>query len=258
MRNAFKAACYRCQLALMLLALPAIALAVQPAVDMEGATPRKDAVFAIPDVPPWGYASKTGEPAGVLVAITDRMADLADVPIKYRLRPQKRALAELKSGAADFVVLFESPESEAAGKRIATLLESRVVLTTRPAQDFKNLEDLAGGSVGFVLGTYYGKAFDDTDNIKKIPVHNLQNGLEMLDRGRIDALIHYDVMLERVIYANDYDASDFRSHVLSDGREGLLLISRRSPLKDYVPLFQKALRQMRANGEIVELVRSAP
>lgn len=233
-------------------------MAVQPAVEMEGATPRATAVFAIPEVPPWGYTSESGEPAGVLVAITDRMAELADVPVSYRMRPHKRAIAELRAGTVDFVMLFESPNGEAAGRRVATILETQIVLTTRPSLDARDLDDLGGKSVGYVQGTFYGEAFDTANDFEKVAVKNLQHGLDMLDRGRIDALVNYDAMLNRVIYATDYDATDFRSHVIAEGKEGLLYISRRSDLEEYVPLFQKAIGQMRANGEIVELVRSAP
>ncbi len=257
MTDAFPAARFRRHLAVILALLPALALGVQPAVEMEGATPRATATFAIPEVPPWGYASESGEPAGVLVAITDRMAELADVPVSYELRPHKRAIAELKSGDIDFVMLFRSPQSDAAGTRIATILETSIVLITRPEQDASSLEELAGRSVGYVQGTYYGEVFANAENINKVAVKNPQHGLEMLDHGRLDALVNYDAMLERVLYATDHDPSDFRSHVIAEGQEGLLYMSRQSRLEEYVPLFQRAIRQMQANGEIVELVRSA-
>lgn len=248
---------FGCLLIAALALCPALAMGVQPTVEMEGATPRATAVFAIPEVAPWGYRSEDGEPAGVLVAITDRMAELADVPVEYRLRPPKRAVSELKTGEIDYVMLFRSPESDAAGDRVATILETRIVLTTLPDRKAKSLEELEGKSVGYVQGTYYGEAFANAPNISRVAVNNLLHGLEMLDLGRVDALINYDAMLERVIYASDYEATDFHSEGIAEGREGLLYVSRDSPLHDYVSLFQRAIEQMQASGEIVELVRSA-
>ncbi|MDX1634997.1 MAG: transporter substrate-binding domain-containing protein [Marinobacter sp.] len=232
--------------------------AVQEAVEMEGATPRKPAVFVVPEIAPWGYRSESGEPAGIVVALVDRMAELADVPVRYQLRPHKRALTELESGSADFATLFRSPRSEAAGIAIAKLFDTRIVLTTLPDQSIMGLEDLAGKSVAYVEGTYYGEPFADKPEAEKVTVKGPKQGLDLVDRGRVAALISFDAILERVIYASGHEASDFRSHAISEGMDGTLFISRKSDLTDYIPLFQKAIEQMKANGEIVDLIRSAP
>ncbi|MBS3805070.1 MAG: transporter substrate-binding domain-containing protein [Oleiphilaceae bacterium] len=241
---------------MLLLALPAAA--IEPEVDTEGATPRPTATFAIPDVPPWGFESSEGKPAGVLVTLTERLSRITRIPVDFQLRPYRRAIAELRAGDADFLMLFDTPGLEAPGIRVGTVLESQILLITQAGKDTPaDLEALAGQSVGYIAGTHYGEAFEQADHFEKVSVNNPRHGLDMLRRGRISALISFDEVVTNIMDSPEFTEYDFNIRTISSNVKGQLYMSREFPHTEYLPIFSKALEHMRRNGEIRDIIEEA-
>ncbi|WP_148863251.1 substrate-binding periplasmic protein [Marinobacter fonticola] len=215
-----------------------------------GATPQS-AIFAIPAVWPWGYRDRHGEPAGSLVQLAHRLVAIADVPIDYELRPHRRAVAEIVQGRSDFVVLFENPAIDSAAFDLGVVVQTEVLLTARADSETElSMEGLAGQTVAFVSGTYYGEVFRQADKIEKVPVRDVFQALEMLKRGRVSAVLCSDQALYHTLKSLDLPYQNFRMNVFRKGQEGHLYMSRKAMHPELREPLADALEQLRQTGEL--------
>lgn len=228
------------------------------AADTDIAARLEPAIFAIPAVWPWGYADQYGEPAGTLVNLAHRLVAIADVPVEYELRPHRRAVAEIVQGRADFVVLFESPAISSFAIDLGMVVKTEVLLTARAdsAVDL-SLSGLAGRPVAFVNGTYYGEDFQRADNIRKVPVRDVFQAIEMLRLGRVSAILCSDQALFHTLNALDLPQHDFRMTVYREGQEGHLYMSRKANYPELRDSLVEALEHLRQTGEL-EAIFSLP
>jgi ABC-type amino acid transport substrate-binding protein len=235
------------------LALPVSA--TEARVDAEGGTPRPTATFAIPETPPWGFESSTGKPAGVLVQISERLSEISRIPVVYSLRPARRAIAEFRSGQADFLMFFEMPDREAPGIKVGTLLETQIVLITLDQNGGPhNLSELTGQAVGYIEGAHYGRTFEQATHFQKIAVRSAEHGLELVTLDRLSALVTFDTAVQNIMDSSEYSGYDFSVEVIDSGLEGQLYMSHKFPHTEYLPIFHGALEHMRRNGEIQDII----
>lgn len=214
------------------------------------------AVFAIPEVWPWGYEGRYGQPAGTLVNLAHRLVAIADVPLVYELRPHRRAISELLQGQVDFVVLFQSPEVEAGAIDLGTVVQTKILLTALKDSPFDlTLEGLGGQSVAFINGTYYGEAFANAPQIRKFPVRDIFQALEMLKLGRVSAILCSDQALFHTLHALHMSLDDFRIDVFRNGQEGRLYMAKEAAHPELREPITRALNQLRADGELAYIFR---
>lgn len=156
--------------------------------------------FAIPDVWPWAYEGDGGQPQGSLIEVVQRLSEITGIPVIPRLRPQRRAIVELRTGAVNFSMLFQNPER-------------------------------------------------DTD-VVKVPVHVVDQALDMLSLGRISAILASDHNLFRTLSSRKQsrDTLRFSEHV--PGLNGTLYMSRAASRPEAARRFSAAIEQMQADGEI--------
>lgn len=231
-------------------------LPVSAVADHAAEAERQPAVFVIPEVWPWGYEDRHGRPAGTLVELAHRLVSLAGVPIEYELRPHRRAIAEIVQGESDFVVLFESPAIGSVTIDLGTVVRTQVLLTARADSMVDlSLEGLAGRSVAYVHGTFYGKEFEQADEITKIPVRDIFQATEMLKLGRVDAILCSDQALYRTLKSLDVSPESFRVAVFREGQEGHLYMSRKARHPELRDELVDALEQLRESGELDSIFR---
>ncbi|WP_404361744.1 substrate-binding periplasmic protein [Marinobacter sp.] len=213
-------------------------------------------IFATPGVWPWGYKEPGEQPAGTLVRFAERLSAVADLPLMNRVLPHRRALRELETGEADFVPLFESPGAEAAGIPVEPIVTTRVLVVSRAADDVPlNIEGLAGEAVGYIRGTWYGEAFANNREIRKVAVADLNQAVEMLLLGRIRALVSTDHVFYHTIEVMNESLDQFQAGVVISEQKGILYMSRKARHPELFLAVRKAIRQMRATGELEEIFR---
>lgn len=208
------------------------------------------AVFATPQVWPWGYETDTGDPAGTISEFVDLIAAVANVPVVNSLRPHRRAVQELETGEADFITLFESPSADLAGRKVATLVITEILLAAPADQGAPQpLEQMDGESVAFIRGTYYGEAFENAGHVHKVPVNDLAQGIDMLLLGRVDAVIASDQALYHTLRAMGLSPQDFRTDTVVARQRGNLYMSRKSPRPELYEPIREAVEQLIREGE---------
>lgn len=210
--------------------------------------------FMTADVWPWGYIDEYGQPAGLLSRLANRLSELSDLPLDNRVLPHQRLVHELRLHRADFAVLFENPTLDSFASSLGVVIQADILLVTRPSNSLKlNLEGLSGRKVAYIRGTYYGESFTADQHIIKVPVHNLDQAVEMLLMGRIDALISSDLVLHHTLDALGMTAGQIRIAVHAPGHPGHLYMSDQPSHPEQAQAMQGALEQLRASGELREL-----
>lgn len=216
-------------------------------------------IFATADVWPWGFPGPDGKPAGTLVRFTDRLAAIADLPLSNELRPHRRAIVELAAGSADFAVLFESPENNRIGIPVETLLTLRVIMAGRPGEDTPlSIDAMSGKEVAYIRGSYYGEAFAGNEDIIKVPVAGLDQALEMLKLGRVDAVVASDQALYRTLKARNIPRNELRTDVVIAEQRAHLYMSRKARFPELQEPVRQAMAQMRETGELDAIFRLTP
>lgn len=242
---ALKALLFICATCLLGVFLPS-ARAADPKLSLSDT-----AIFAIPEVWPWGYEGRYGQPAGTLVNLAHRLVAVADIPIAYELRPHRRAISELIEGKVDFAVLFQSPTVEAEAISLGTVVKTQILLTgLADAPLDLTLEGLGGESIAFVNGTYYGPAFANAMHIRKFPVRDIFQAIEMLKLGRVSAILCSDQALFNTLHSLHLKPDNFRVRVFREGQEGRLYMSKKAQHPELRESVTRALDQLRQDGEL--------
>lgn len=188
--------------------------------------------------------------------MVDRLTSVADIPIQNRLRPHRRAIQELATGKADFVSLFQSPANDKVGIRVGLITRVRVLLTSLAGDNPPaTIESLAGKSVGYIRGTYYGQAFEQADRIRKVPVNSLRQAVEMLQLRRIDALVSSDQALYRTLLAMNLSTNRFHTTAVIASQSAWLYMSRKTPHPELLQPVRAAMKQLRETGELADIFR---
>lgn len=210
--------------------------------------------FLTADVWPWGYLNSEGEPAGLIAEFAERLSEVSGHPLDNRVVPHQRVIHSLQFRQADVTVVFENPALQQAAMSLGEVLRTDVLLLTlRDSSLSLDLGALSDVRVGFIRGTYYGEVFAAKQDIVKIPVHSMAQGIEMLELGRLDAMMSSDIVFLHTLKTVGLDAAEFRFAAQVSGQPALLYISRQALHPEQADALRSALETLRASGELARL-----
>lgn len=156
-------------------------------------------VFAIIDFFPFGY-SRDGEAVGLAYDAIEAVKSHSGVEITPKLMSVPRALRDVSHGKVDMLFSYKDPVMVPNVTFIGNIgcLTSLII----PGKDsgIKDYEDMHGKKVGFVGLGYFDVRKRDTWDIKPVVVNDNFIMLNMLIRGRIDAMIANDAVLNALIH----------------------------------------------------------
>lgn len=138
------------------------------------------------------YASvEDGRAAGLMIDIVDRALAVSGRRASYVLQPYPRCIANVRSGAADAILMSSDEAGLVPAPTAVAYWEVGVIARADwPADSFGSLADFAGATVGLV-GTYeYHPAIRASrDDWKVSLAADAMFNLRMAAGGRIDATI---------------------------------------------------------------------
>lgn len=217
-----------------------------------------DPVFLIAEVWPWGYLDENQQPAGLIHAFATRLASRAGIDMQYRLLPTQRVLADLKRKEGNFTVLFQNPAMENYAEPLGIVQVSDILLITQNESSQQlTLEALAGKTLGYIGGTYYGETFHADKHTVKVAISGLDQAIRMLQLGRLDAMITSDTLLHHSLKRQRIAPQAFRARMLTQGHTAYLYMVPDSRSAPYEPSVRAALEAMRNDGELDALFRDS-
>ena len=228
----------------VLFAGSSFALAAEP-VAQEAVT------FAIPDVWPWAYEDEAGELRGSLIEVANRLSEKTEVPVIPRLRPLRRAIFELRTGAVNFSILFQNPELDIEAINVSPVTQVNLLLAAMAESDYPlALGALKGERVAYIRGTYLGEVFERDTDVVKVPVNAISQALELLSMGRISAILASDHNIYRTLSSQNLSRDRLRYHQHVPGQKGALYMSRAAIRPEAALRFSAAIAEMDADGEL--------
>ena len=241
--------CKRWLLLLCLLAAPSWVVGNQ-----QPASADQPLTILLADVWPWAYETEHGMTQGLLVDLVRQLENSSGQALRIRLLPHQRLVFDFARHQGDLCILFANPEVDNFAERVAPVLSTSFVLVApRSRQTPLNLKALAGESVGYIRGTFYGDEFAADQSIRKVPVHNLEQAVMMLKRGRLQALISSAPVFYHTLQQLDSPVRDWQIMPHADAQQAYLYRQR-----DGVPLqssqaLQSALAELERQGKLAGL-----
>lgn len=212
--------------------------------------------FSLPAIQPWAEGTPDEGYKGLLVEMVKEIRRRTDLDIEFHLRPHSRAILELEEGAADFVPTFVAPGIAGLGKPVGDLASLDVLVLGRASDEpVDSLADLRGENVGYLSGTWYGRAFAENTSINKIPVNNVAHGLRLLKRGRLKAVVATEIAIPAGL-GDDVNGSGIRTLLELDTVQGKLYMSRASQPQRAAEKVARAMESMHEDGTMAKLFRN--
>lgn len=173
------------------------------------AEPRPPLIVMTDIWPPFRMLDEQGELVGLDIDLLEQLSLRTGLQFEVRRAPWARGLAALQQGKADLMTgLAKTPEREQYIEYLPSpyhVCSPRFYVAPAQAQALRDYAQLARLKIGYVLESAYFEPFDSDSQLRKVAVSNEQQLLEMLMRGRLQAIIGTDCQV-------DYALRDFRWH----------------------------------------------
>lgn len=149
----------------------------------------KELKISTTELPPVGYKNESGISMGFLYEIANKIAENAKIEYINKLKPYPRVIRDLDVGTADIAILYPNDKLKDKVVYVAPILTDSNVIVVKAPFTIRSLDELYGRKVANVRNAHYSDDYDSSKKIIKVEVHDNEQGLRMLLRGRVDALI---------------------------------------------------------------------
>lgn len=219
--------------------------------------------FASDHWPPWFIVDEASEPpniGGIDIEILREVANRLNLKLKIGSCPWKRCLRMMETGELDIIAsLGKSDKREAYIHYLNPPYRNKSVkvfyMLKGKGHQIRKYEDLYSHSVGVVRGYLYFPRFDNDKNIRKIPVTNSKQLLEMLHRGRIDVIVGNRVAMNYSIrkhgFSDAFEATPYRYDLPYEGYIG---ISKNSSLSKDIHRIEAIIKDMVDSGRVTKII----
>lgn len=175
----------------------------------------------------------------------------------------RRCMQEVKKGRTD---IFFAASANKERQEFADFTKNRlaevpvaVFVWKERAFEFGKLEDLIGKKMGRILGTTYGKKFDEfaEKNLKVSDVVKPIQNFKRLEKGRVDFLPIglYAGMIQAKEFGYEDKVIALKPYLETEGSGDLFMaISKKSEFLKHLPYLDKRLPELHGDGTIQRLI----
>ncbi|HEY1026483.1 MAG TPA: transporter substrate-binding domain-containing protein [Pseudomonas sp.] len=150
--------------------------------------------------PPFRMTDESDRLSGLDIDLLNELSRRTGLHFEIQRAPWARGLAALEQGTADLMTgLARTPERERYIQYLAMpyfACSPRFYASPAVAAHLDDYSTLRGLRIGHVLESVYFQPFDGDETLSKVGVSNESQLLEMLARGRIDALVGTDCQVD--------------------------------------------------------------
>lgn len=227
-----------------------------PTSDASGEAPAETLIMATSaDYPPYEFI-RTDSGSEEIVGFDIDIAKAITSKLGYGLEISNvdfnGLIPALQAGRADFVMAGMTPtEERRANVDFSDIyFEAKNTIVAKAGSNLTTIESLAGKNVGVQLATIQEEAAKEIEGITIKSLNRINEIIQELKAGRIDAAIVEDTVAKGYIDANP----DLEFNVIpNEGEAGsAIAFPKGSPLLESM---NPVLQEMLSNGEIEELAR---
>ena len=226
----------------------------------------EQAVLLVGDPWPPYVIGELGEDAtsGIAVEIVKTIfAQIDGVTVRFPLVPWKRALREVEEGRSDGIgMLLKTPEREAYMLYTVALVTGENLIWSATGEtadrfEWTSIEDLRGLRIGITQGYSYGESLDrsfENGDVVAVSAPTVEHLFELLANGRVDLALANDAVGYSL--ARKYPQAVIQPSIRATNSETFYIgISRKSPAVKLVPMINREIDKLRADGSIARIVR---
>jgi len=136
------------------------------------------------------YGINTGaELKGIYFELTELLLTKTALKNDHFIYPYARIIHELKIGKTDLTIMFKYPELSSYVTYIYPLPALKNVVIGRKNDVFPSIESLHGKVIAYLRGAKFSDVVDNNAAIFKQEVIDFNQGVILLQKGRVDAII---------------------------------------------------------------------
>lgn len=215
---------------------------------------RKLVMATSADYPPYEYVDSTSgnqEIIGFDVDIANYIADELGYDLEIRNIDFNSLIPTLQSNRADFVMAGMTPTAERRQNVDFSDIyyEAKNTIVSQQGSGLTTIDSLQGKTVGVQLGSTQEQAAKDLPGLNVKPLNRINEMIQELKAGRIDAIIMEDTVAEGYVASNP----ELEFHEIpNDGEAGSAIAFPKG--SELAAEFNPVLQQMKDNGKLEELV----
>ena len=139
-------------------------------------------------IAPYGI-DDSGKLSGIYYDLTHSLLIKSGLASEHHIFPYGRIIHELKLGKTDLTIMFKYKELANYVDYIHPLPALKNVVIGRYGHDYQNIKQLEGLNIAYLNGAKFSDEIDSNPKINKQIVEDFNQGLLMLKKSRVDAII---------------------------------------------------------------------
>jgi polar amino acid transport system substrate-binding protein len=205
---------------------------------------------------PWAGINLAGRPTGAIVDLAEQLSQASGVAIQIAVVPYGRAAHMLIEGEADLMFAVSAGARNDLPSPIAELGKEEIVLLGGPGSMYVRLADLHRKTVGHLRKATFVSAFAEDADIAKYEFSSYEQGIQMLMRRRIDALIGSRITIDYTLRHLAIPAPSLSRPFLVSHSGIVLYVSKRAATPNLVANLKKACDFLRRKKSLEILLRA--
>ncbi len=218
-------------------------------------------IIPVAHIPPTMITNQK-EVSGINIDILKEIANRLGLQLKFKKCAFKRCLRMMQDGTADIQAgVLKRPEREEYMLYVDPPYKkksTKAFYVKRGKKVFiKKYEDLYDIRVGVMGGSKYFPRFDSDPRIEKYELPNTIQQLQLLERGRVSAIIGTEQSIDYMIIIEGFEATIQKTSFKYD-REVLayFALSKKSPYAKELHKFNKVMQQLVTEGMIDKITHN--
>ena len=219
------------------------------------ATERQEPILAVIDFFPFGYSLDDNIPRGMVFDMATVLEEISPLKIDARLMSVARALRSASIGQNDLLFSYKDDQMVPNVTWLGNVGCLTPLIVPHKDSGIKTLDDLADKRVGFVSLGYFDVKMKSQWPIKPVLLNDNFIMLKMLLRGRLDAIVINDGVLNAFL-ANQAILDELPQSWPRQLAQPLALttyethlsMSKDSKFQALIPQFKQAIREARQQG----------
>ena len=139
-------------------------------------------------IAPYGI-DNSGQLSGIYYDLTHSLLLKSGLASEHHIFPYGRIIHELKLGKTDLTIMFKYKELANYVDYIHPLPALKNVVIGRHGSNYQSIKQLEGLNIAYLNGAKFSDEVDNNPNIHKQTVVDFNQGLLMLKKSQVDAII---------------------------------------------------------------------
>lgn len=210
----------------------------------------------VPAFPPFVYINEKNQMAGIMVRYLNLLKQDTGIEFELVLQPYARVIAAVKRGELDMALIFKNAQLAGYADFIGPVSSSNVIVLPQAAVDLQTYEQLMLlERIAVVRSASFSKQFDEDTKINKFAVSDYRQALNLLDLGRVSAVVGSMAGIEYTMHGLGLDITQFGHPYILTQKENWIHFSTKSKHRGVINQLKAAVAKRYKKGLMYQLYK---